>query len=67
VADKFHLDVTTAIIEISGLMDESSPIWHELQRHFLEISFQSPDLAMDGNLETPNHYFTPFFLIPACV
>lgn len=67
LTDKYHLDVTSALFEVSGLLDESSPIWHELQRHFLEISLKSPDVAVDGNLDTPNHYFTPFFLIPACV
>ena len=67
VADKFQVDVNSALFETSGLLDESSPIWYELKRHFLEISFLSPDVAFDENMEIPSHYFTPFFLIPACV
>lgn len=67
VADKFQVDVNSALFETSGLLDESSPIWHELQRHFLEISFLSPDVTFDENMEISSHYFTPFFLIPACV
>jgi hypothetical protein len=67
VADKFQVDVNSALFETSGLLDESSPIWYELQRHFLEISFLSPDVTFDENMEISSHYFTPFFLIPACV
>ena len=67
VADKFHVDVTSALFEISGLLDESSPIWHELQRHFLVIDFLAPDFTFEDIPEFPAHYFTPFFMIPACV
>lgn len=67
VADKFQVDVNSALFETSGLLDESSPIWYELQRHFLEISFLSPDVTFEENMEISSHYFTPFFLIPACV
>lgn len=67
VAYKFQVDVNSALFETSGLLDESSPIWYELQRHFLEISFLSPDVTFEENMEISSHYFTPFFLIPACV
>ena len=67
VADKFGVDVTTVLVQVAGMLDESSPIWHELQRHFLEINLEHPVAMETEEVGIPAHYFTPFFMIPACV
>ena len=67
VADKFGVDVTAVLVQVAGMLDESSPIWHELQRHFLEINLEPPVSIEVEGVDIPVHYFTPFFMIPACV
>jgi len=70
VVDKYGLDVSEAIVEVSGLLDSSSATWKELNKYFLNISMEiSPSFsAVDANnVDFPSHYFTPFLLVPRCV
>jgi hypothetical protein len=67
VVDKYGLDVSEAIVEVSGLLDSSSATWKELNKYFLNISLEvNPTLSL-GNANLPSHYFTPFLLVPRCV
>lgn len=70
VVDKFGLDTTEAIVEVSGLLDSSSTTWRELGKYFLNISMEnSPAISgvNTNNTDLPSHYFTPFLLVPKCV
>lgn len=70
VVDKFDLDVTEAIVEVSGLLDSSSATWKELGKYFLNISLEnSPSFFSDNTVTSdfPSHYFTPFLIVPRCV
>ena len=70
VVDKYGLDVSESIVEVSGLLDSSSATWNELNKYFLNISFEkSPSFTVDNanNADHPSHYFTPFLLVPRCV
>lgn len=70
VVDKFGLDVTEAIVEVSGLLDSSSATWRELGKYFLNIKLEdAPSLSgiNTNNSDLPSHYLTPFLLVPRCV
>jgi hypothetical protein len=70
VVDKFGLDVTEAVVEVSGLLDSSSATWKELGKYFLNISLEkTPSFSADNTntADMPFHYFTPFLLVPRCV
>ena len=70
VVDKFGLDVTEAIVEVSGLLDSSSATWKELGKYFLNIKLEDTPFLSGlnaNNSDLPSHYLTPFLLIPRCV
>lgn len=70
VVDKFGLDLSEAIVEVSGLLDLTSSTWKELNKYFLNISIEnSPSYPLESitNADSPSHYFTPFLLVPRCV
>ena len=70
VVDKYGLDVSEAIVEVSGLLDSSSTTWRELGKYFLNISIEKTTSFSDenpNNADFPSHYFTPFLLVPRCV
>jgi hypothetical protein len=70
VVDKYGLDISEALVEVSGLLDSSSTTWKELNKYFLNISMEvNPSLSLGNanNADLPSHYFTPFLLVPRCV
>lgn len=70
IVDKYGLDVSKVVLEVSGTLDSSSATWKELNKYFLNISFEkSPSFTVDNaiNANLPSYYFTPFLLIPRCV
>jgi hypothetical protein len=70
VVDKYGLTTSEAVVDVSGLLDSSSATWKELNKFFLNISFEkSPSFSVDNaiNANLPSYYFTPFLLIPRCV
>ena len=70
VVDKFGLDTSEAVVEVSGLLDSSSATWKELGKYFLNISMEKSTSFPGGNennADLPSHYFTPFLLVPRCV
>ncbi len=70
IVDKYGLDVSEVILEVSGTLDSSSVTWKELGKYFLNISMEkSPSISAvnANNADLPSHYFTPFLLIPRCV
>jgi hypothetical protein len=70
VVDKYGLTASEVVVEVSGLLDSSSATWKELNKYFLNISFEkNPSFTVDNanNADLPSHYFTPFLLIPRCV
>lgn len=70
VVDKFRLDLSEVVVEVSGLLDSSSTTWKEMNKYFLNISMEnSPAFHSDeaNHGEFPPYYFTPFLLVPRCV
>jgi len=70
VVDKYGLDVTEVVVEVSGLLDSSSATWKELIKYFLNITMENSPSFSNGNTNStdlPSHYFTPFLLVPKCV
>ena len=70
VVEKFGLDTSEAVVEVSGLLDSSSATWKELGKYFLNISMEKSTSFPGGNennADLPSHYFTPFLLVPRCV
>jgi hypothetical protein len=70
VVDKYKLDLSEVLVEVSGLLDLSSATWKELNKFFLNISMENSPLfsaEIATNAEFPSHYFTPFLLVPKCV
>ena len=70
VVDKYGLDVSEALVEVSGLLDLSSGTWKELSKYFLNVNAEKPPIFSAENSKTtdlPSHYFTPFLLVPTCV
>lgn len=70
LSDKYNIDLTEALVEVSGLVDEESGTWKELNRYVLRIAFEEPaghaenDVQIEG---IPSHFLTPILLIPKCV
>ncbi|MEY3432978.1 MAG: hypothetical protein RL131_914 [Bacteroidota bacterium] len=70
IADKFRLDVTELVMQVSGSIDEQSSMWKELLKYFLNVELDQSfalGLSMVDASEMPTHYFTPSLLIPSCV
>lgn len=70
VVDKYSMDLSEALVEVSGLLDLSSATWKELNKYFLNITIEnSPSYPGENaiNADSPSHYFTPFLLVPRCV
>lgn len=70
LSDKFNIDLTSAFVEISGLIDEESGIWKELNRYILNIEFENPVQPIPEFVDqtvVPQHFLTPIMLIAKCV
>ena len=70
LTDKFNIDLASAFVEVSGLIDEESGIWKELNRYILNIVFENPSqhaLQMLNIAGVPIHFLTPIMLIAKCV
>ena len=67
VVEKYRLDVTEVMVNVSGYLDVNASIWVELKKHFLEISIEESAVANEVHSDFPSHYFTPFFMVPTCV
>lgn len=70
LTDKFNIDLASAFVEVSGLIDEESGIWKELNRYILNIAFENPPqtaLQMLDITGVPIHFLTPIMLIAKCV
>jgi hypothetical protein len=70
LTDKFNIDLSSAFVQVSGLIDEESGIWKELNRYVLNIEFDYPPqaaLQMLNITGVPIHFLTPIMLIAKCV
>lgn len=70
LSDKFNIDLASSFVEVSGLIDEESGIWKELNRYILNIQFEIPPqiaLQMLSITTVPIHFLTPIMLIAKCV
>lgn len=68
ITEQLLLDVTSVYTQVSGLIEESSAMYNELRKNFLEISLEATSQRLqDSEQEIPSHYFTPIFLSPLCV
>lgn len=69
LAQKYQLDLSEAVVEVSGLIETESATWKELKKYFMNIELEhstslSPEMQAS---DIPSHYFTPFLLVPQCV
>jgi|SRR5579871_2017145 len=67
---QFDIDKEKLVLEISGLIDKQSALFTELQKYFLNISFEE----INGNIvitdelkEYPLHYFSSLLRMAVCV
>jgi hypothetical protein len=70
LSDKYNIDLTEALVEVSGLVDEESGTWKELNRYVLRIAFEEPAGHAENAVQIegiPSHFLTPILLIPKCV
>ncbi|MEY2835874.1 MAG: hypothetical protein RLZZ557_1536, partial [Bacteroidota bacterium] len=70
LSDKYNIDLTEALVEVSGLVDEESGTWKELNRYVLRIAFEEPAGHAEAAVKIegiPMHFLTPILLIPKCV
>ena len=67
IVEKYGLDVTEIMVNVSGYLDIHASIWKELKKHFLEISLEECAVVKTDHSAFPSHYFTPFFMVPTCV
>jgi Protein of unknown function (DUF3822) len=70
LSDKYNIDLTEALVEVSGLVDEESGTWKELNRYVLRIAFEEPAVHTENAMQfkgIPSHFLTPILLIPKCV
>ena len=70
LVDRLNLDLATVVLEVSGLIDEKSETWKELNKFFIDVQFDEfSNIAVDESAEEslPAHYYTPFLISPRCV
>jgi len=70
LTEQFNLDVTTLVMQISGLIEKDSITYKELTKYFLNIELESDNITrflINEEDPTPSHYFTPLFLSAQCV
>jgi hypothetical protein len=70
LSDKYNIDLTEALVEVSGLVDEESGTWKELNRYVLRISMEEPTGHTESAVRIegiPSHFLTPILLISKCV
>jgi hypothetical protein len=70
ICRRFGVDAAEMTITASGMIDESSSLYRELYKYFLQIDFfESPDsFAYSEEIKTyPAHYFSHLFATAACV
>jgi len=67
---QFELDPEKLILELSGFIDKQSALFNELQKYFLNISFEQIDYSINVTEELkeyPLHYFSSLLRMAVCV
>ena len=67
---QLNLNQETIIMELSGLIERQSELYNELQKYFLNISFDNIGdniMVTDELREYPLHYFSPLLKMAICV
>ncbi len=70
LSDKFNIDLTEALVEVSGMVDDESGTWKELNRYVLRIAMEEPPGPVESAVKIdgiPSHFLTPILLLPKCV
>ncbi|MBS1915991.1 MAG: DUF3822 family protein [Bacteroidetes bacterium] len=67
---QFNINTEEVMLELSGLIDKQSALFTELQKYFLNISFEeisSEIIITDELKEYPLHYFSSLLRMAVCV
>ncbi len=67
---QFNLEQLSTSLIISGMIDEDSAIYSQLQKYFAKIDFEPhPDYIKDSALLNgyPKHFFSPILKLATCV
>jgi hypothetical protein len=70
IGNQFNIDSQNLKLEVSGLIEQESVLYTELQKYFQFLEFdQIPDtLETKGLLQNiPQHYFSPILKLAVCV
>lgn len=70
ICEQFALDQEQVKLSLSGMIDQQSALYSELEKYFVNREFENAGAWTwaDGLLsELPDHYFSPLFQMAACV
>ncbi|HMR92550.1 MAG TPA: DUF3822 family protein [Chitinophagaceae bacterium] len=67
VCQQFKLSQEAVRVQLSGLIDQGSALYRELEQYFLHTQFRQPSwIASAGSDEYPAHFFTPINDLARC-
>ncbi len=64
---EFNLHREETVIWLSGLIDRDSVLYTDLYAYFFRLEFAVPDIVVIEDESYPQHYFTSFANLAACV
>ena len=67
IYEQFNLSKTETYVLLSGLIEEDSALYKELNNYFLNLHFNASAAGSLQNDTYPPHYFTSLFNLAACV
>ncbi|HVG42488.1 MAG TPA: DUF3822 family protein [Chitinophagaceae bacterium] len=67
IYERFNLSKTETYVLLSGLIEEDSALYKELNNYFLNLHFNASAAGSIQNNNYPPHYFTSLFNLAACV
>ncbi len=67
IVEELHFDKEDTLLILSGLIEESSALYKELDAYFTNVHFaKASGVTLPGN-EHPQHFFTTMYNLAACV
>jgi hypothetical protein len=62
----FGFNQSQVYLVLSGLIDEKSALYKELQSYFIQLHFSRPQQLALPESELPAHFFTSIYNLAAC-
>lgn len=66
IVSSFDFNQSQVYVILSGLIDERSALFKELQSYFIQLHFSRPQQLTLPENELPEHYFTSIYKLVAC-